>query len=172
MSTWSSLTDNGAPAPGLLEVGRIGKAHGLKGEVSVRLISDRTERLDRGAVLSTARGDLRVAASRPHQDRWIVQFDGISGRTEAESWHGVVLMGEPIDDPSALFVHDVVGCTVVDAHGVERGVVTAAQANPASDLLVLDSGALVPMNFVVGDIDGTTIHVDVPDGLFELYEGP
>ena len=81
MSTWSSLTDNGAPAPGLLEVGRIGKAHGLKGEVSVRLISDRTERLDRGAVLSTARGDLRVAASRPHQDRWIVQFDGISGRT-------------------------------------------------------------------------------------------
>jgi len=83
-----------------------------------------------------------------------------------------VLMGEPIDDPSALFVHDVVGCTVVDADGVERGVVTAVQANPASDLLVLDSGALVPMNFVVGDIDGTTIHVDVPDGLFELYEGP
>ena len=41
MSTWSSLTDNGAPAPDLLEVGRIGKAHGLKGEVSVRLISDR-----------------------------------------------------------------------------------------------------------------------------------
>lgn len=152
----------------LLEVGRIGKAHGLKGEVSVRLISDRTERLDRGAVLSTARGDLRVAASRPHQDRWIVQFENIDGRTEAESWHGVVLMGEPIDDPAALFVHDLVGCRVVDAQGVDRGAVTAVQANPASDLLVLEGGALVPLNFVVGDVDGDIIHVEVPDGLFEL----
>jgi len=154
----------------LLEVGRIGKAHGLKGEVSVRLLSDRTERLAPGATLSTARGDLRVAASRPHQDRWIVAFEGIADRTQAEAWHGVVLLGEPIDDPGALFVHDLVGCRVVDAHGVDHGEVTAVQANPASDLLVLDSGALVPLTFVVGDIDGTTVHVDVPDGLFELYE--
>lgn len=155
----------------LLEVGRIGKAHGLKGEVLVRLMSDRTERLDPGSVLSTARGDLRVAASRPHQDRWIVQFEGIAGRTEAEAWHGVVLLGEAIDDPSALFVHDLVGCRVVDAQGEDRGMVREVQANPASDLLVLDSGALVPLNFVVGDIDvdERVVRVDVPDGLFELF---
>ena len=153
----------------LLEVGRIGKAHGLKGEVLVRLTSDRTERLAPGASLSTPKGDLVVVASRPHQDRWIVQFEGISGRTAAESWHGTVLSGEPIDDPGALFVHDLVGCRVIDAEGIDRGAVTAVQANPASDLLVLEGGALVPITFVVGDIDGGTIHVDVPDGLFELF---
>ncbi|MFN8052924.1 MAG: ribosome maturation factor RimM [Acidimicrobiales bacterium] len=159
----------------LLEVGRIGKAHGLKGEVLVRLVSDRTERVAPGAILSTPKGELTVVASRPHQDRWIVQFAGITGRTEAEAWHGTVLSGEPIDDPAALFVHDLVGCRVVDAGGVDRGTITAVQANPASDLLVLDGGALVPLTFVVGAIetgdDGAgVVHVDVPDGLFELYE--
>ena len=76
--------------------------------------------------------------------------------------------------PTRLFVHDLVGCRVVDADGIDRGRVEAVQANPASDLLVLDGGALVPLTFVVGGVetgtDGDVIRVDVPDGLFELYE--
>jgi len=141
----------------------------LKGEVLVRLISDRTERLAPGATLNAKKGDLVVVASRPHQEKWIVQFEGVAGREAAEALHGTVLMGVPIEDPDALFVHDLVGCKVIDAAGVERGTVTAVQANPASDLLVLDGGALVPLNFVVGGIDGDVIHVDTPDGLFELF---
>ena len=54
---------------------------------------------------------------------------------------------------------------------LERGVVRAVQDNPASDLLVLDSGALVPLTFVVGGPSDGVVHVEVPDGLFELYEG-
>lgn len=154
----------------MLEVGRIVRAHGLRGEVLVDLISDRTERLDAGAVLSTARGDLRVQASRPHTSRWIVQFEGIADRTQAETWHGVALMAEPIDDPDALFVHKLVGCRVVDADGVDRGEVLSVVANPASDLLELVGGALVPLTFVTsGPTDGI-ISVDTPPGLFELFD--
>ena len=56
--------------------------------------------------------------------------------------------------------------------GVDHGPVVAVQANPASDLLELDSGALVPLRFVVGgvehDRDGRVVRVDPPDGLLDL----
>ena len=73
---------------------------------------------------------------------------------------------EPLEDPDALWVHELVGKQVVDQHGTARGEVTAVEANPASDLLVLDSGALVPLTFVTAT-SADTINVDVPDGLFE-----
>jgi len=152
----------------LLEVGRIAKAHGLNGEVNVVLTTNRTERLDPGSVLRTDRGDLKVASSRPHGDRWLVRFSGHDGRTAAEALRGVVLRSEPLDDPDELWVHELIGSRVISADGVERGTVSSVQDNPAADLLVLDSGALVPIVFVVdGPTDGV-IHVEVPDGLFDL----
>jgi 16S rRNA processing protein RimM len=56
---------------------------------------------------------------------------------------------------------------VVDQTGEDRGTVVAVEANPASDLLVLDSGALVPLRFVVTEGPGS-LTVDVPAGLFDL----
>ena len=56
---------------------------------------------------------------------------------------------------------------VYDADGVRRGVVVGVEANPASDLLVLDSGALVPLTFVTTVEANVRIEVDVPEGLFE-----
>ncbi|MEZ5322985.1 MAG: ribosome maturation factor RimM [Microthrixaceae bacterium] len=169
----------------VLEVGRIGRAHGLGGEVSVRLITERLERVAPGSILFAVRPgatggtadslELTVVGSRPHQDRWLVRFDGYEDRTAAEALWGLVLRAEAIHDPEALFVHELVACRVVDADGVDRGVVEAVQANPASDLLVLDSGALIPLTFVVGGVEhveggGRVVRVDTPDGLFELYE--
>ena len=99
-----------------------------------------------------------------------MKFAGIADRTAAESWHGTVLLAEPIEDPDALFVHDLIGRRVIDADGVDRGLVVSLQSNPASDLLVLENDALVPLNFVTNsEIEGE-IHVDTPDGLFELFE--
>ena len=64
------------PAP--LEVGRIVKAHGIRGEVIVDLVSNRPEeRLAPGSVLGSDRGDLEVLTSTPHQGRWIVAFANI-----------------------------------------------------------------------------------------------
>jgi 16S rRNA processing protein RimM len=82
---------------------------------------------------------------------------------------GAELLAEPVDDPDALWVHDLIGCRVVEVDGTERGRCVAVVANPASDLLELDSTALVPVTFVVSCVDGV-ITIDPPAGLFELLD--
>ena len=150
-----------------LEVGRIAKAHGLRGEVNVALITDRSERVAPGATLFDGETDLVVVASRPHQDRWIVAFEGVGSREAADALRGRVLWAEPIDDPDALWVHHLIGAKVVETDGTERGVVELVQSNPASDLLVLDTGALVPLAFITGRSAGI-VTINPPEGLFDL----
>jgi 16S rRNA processing protein RimM len=98
---------------------------------------------------------------------WIVEFDGVTDRSAAEALTGRSLHADPIDDPDAVWVHDLIGSVVVELDGTERGRCVAVLGNPAHDLLELDSGALVPAVFVVGCVDGVTT-IDPPDGLFGL----
>ena len=152
----------------LLEVGRITKTHGVRGDVLVQLITERTERLDPGAVLRTDRGDLTVERSTPHLGKWIVHFAGLEVREEADQWRGVVLRAEALDDDEGeLWVHELIGATVALLDGTELGTVDEVQANPAADLLVLSTGALVPVVFVTDHTDGT-VTIDPPDGLLDL----
>ncbi|MFL2985881.1 MAG: ribosome maturation factor RimM [Candidatus Poriferisodalaceae bacterium] len=151
----------------LLEIGTIGRAHGTSGEVVVRLITNRVERLNPGTTLVSPLGELVVAAARPHQDRWLVKFDGIETRTQAESLRGLVLKASPIDDSDVLWVHELIGSTVRELDGTGRGTVVAVVANPASDLLELDTGHLIPLTFVT-EFEAKLVTVDVPDGLFDL----
>ena len=154
------------PPEGLLEVGRITRPHGLGGDVYVDLTTDRTERLDTGSRL-WGRGEWLTVGTASHQaQRWLVRFAGITDRTAAERLAGTRLYAEPIDDPDALWVHHLVGATVVELDGSERGHCVAVIDNPAADLLELDSGALVPVTFVVGFADGV-VTIDPPEGLFE-----
>ncbi len=152
----------------MLEVGRITRPHGVRGDVNVLLTTNRAERLAKGAVLSTPDGPLKVLSSRPHKNGFIVRFAGLDDRTSAEDLSGTILSAEPIDDPEELWVHELVGAMVVDQDNNQRGCVTRLLENPASDLMELDSGALVPVQFVVSHIANETIRVDVPDGLFDL----
>ena len=149
-----------------LEVGRIVKAHGLKGQVLVDLWTDRVERLDPGSELRSERGPLIVVASAAHQDRFIVTFEGVTTREGAERLRGLILYAERIEDDDVIWIDDLFGATVVDAEGVVRGVVTSVEANPASDLLVLDTGYLVPLTFVTSVVANERIEVDAPEGLF------
>ena len=151
----------------VLEVGRIIKAHGLKGQVLVDLWTDRVERLDTGAVLETDRGPLVVVAASAHQDRFIVSFDRIVTREDAEVWRGVVLRAPRLEDDEAIWIHELFDAEVFDASGVARGRVVEVEANPASDIMVLDSGALVPLTFVTRVEANVRVDVDVPEGLFE-----
>jgi len=154
---------SGAP----LEVGRIGRAHGLRGELSVTLTSDRVERLAPGAVLRTDDRELVVKSSRPHQQRWLVRFEGVDDRTAAEQLQGATLSADAL--PTAtdeLWVHELIGATVQDRDGAPLGVVEAIEANPASDLLVLDGERLVPLTFVVAHEPGV-VTVDLPAGLWD-----
>ena len=82
--------------------------------------------------------------------------------------HGAALQAEPIDDDEELWVHDLIGVAVVAVDGSAVGTVESVQANPASDLLVLDGGALVPVVFVVERRDDGAVVVDLPEGLLDL----
>lgn len=155
----------------MLQVGRIDKPHGLRGEVIVTLTTNRDERLAPGSVLrldGAAGREVTVVSAVPYQHRWLVAFDGVYDRNGSEAISHRDLYAEPIEDPDALFVHDLIGRAIRDQTGAHRGVVTAIEANPASDLLVLDTGALVPLRFVVSTATPGVITVDVPDGLFDL----
>jgi 16S rRNA processing protein RimM len=153
----------------LLEVGRITKTHGVRGDVLVLLTSERIERVAPGSVLHTDRGALRVERSSPHQGKWIVHFAGIDVREVADTWRGVILRAERIDDDDddELWVHELVGASVSLTDGTTVGSVREVQANPAADLLVLDTGALVPIVFVVEHTPGSLI-IDPPEGLLDL----
>jgi 16S rRNA processing protein RimM len=153
---------------GTLEVGRIIKAHGLRGQVLVDLWSDRHERLAAGQTLFSERGPLVVLAAALHQKtRFIVSFDRITTREEAERWRGVVLSAPRIEDPDVIWIDQLFGAEVVDQDGHARGVVVDVEANPASDLMVLDSGTLVPLTFVVSVLANRRVEIDAPEGLFE-----
>ncbi|MGH9228079.1 MAG: ribosome maturation factor RimM [Acidimicrobiales bacterium] len=158
--------DAGGRTAPLLEIGRVTRPHGVRGEVVVDLTTDRVERLAPGTVLASDAGDLTVAAARPHQHRWIVAFEGHSGRGAADRLRGLALRAEALDDPDALWVDDLVGCEVITVGGDAVGTCVAVVANPASDLIELDGGALVPVVFMVERRPGQVI-VDPPDGLLE-----
>jgi len=151
---------------GLLEIGHIRKAHGLRGEVSVELGTDRLERVRPGARWFVRNDWLTVRSARPNQARWLVTLDGVVDRTAAERLANVPILAEPIDDPDALWVHELIGADVVEADGTRRGRCVAVVANPADHLLELDGGALVPVVFVTA-VEGGVITIDPPAGLFE-----
>lgn len=159
---------------GLLEVGRIGRPHGVRGDVFVDLTTDRTERVAVGARLFARDRWYTVEQSHRSNQRWRVHLGGVDDRTAAEVLTGAVVHAEPIDDPDTLWIHQLIGASVVETDGTPRGRCVSVIDNPAADLLELDSGALVPANFiteVVSTDDGAVVTIDPPDGLFELYEG-
>lgn len=160
--------------PGLLKIGRVTKPHGLKGEVVVQLWTDQLDRLESGSVLSSPSGPLSVVSSSPGpggagSDRYIVSFAECADRAAADRLRGVELSAEAIVQPGTLWVHELVGAVVRDAGGAELGRVVAVEANPASDLMVLESGGLIPVHFVTGhDAAAGTVDVDIPEGLLDL----
>jgi 16S rRNA processing protein RimM len=160
--------------PPLLEIGRVTKPHGLRGEVLVSLSSTEASRLAPGSVLRAGERELIVEKSQVHLNRWIVEFAGVTTREHAEALKGTVLRAEPKaaaddGDDDALWVHELLGAHVIDLAGRPVGCVVAMYENPASDLLELESGDLVPLRFVVGGLEdgpeGPTLRIDPPEGL-------
>ncbi len=136
----------------------------------VALTSDRTERVQAGSRLFDGQQWLTVVTSRPlPQHKWMVLFEGLADRNDAERLAGRMLWGEPLADADALWVHELIGAHVVDQTGVDRGICTAVIDNPANDLLELDTGHLVPVTFVVS-ASSEVITVEAPEGLFDLLD--
>jgi 16S rRNA processing protein RimM len=133
-------------------VGRIGKPHGLRGEVTVELSTDDPERrFAEGASLLARRprggpppehATLSVAGTRWHQERLLVRFAELPDRNAAEAARGldlVVLVApdERPEDPEEFYDHQLVGLVVVTTDGAEVGVVTDVMHSGAQDLLVV-----------------------------------
>ncbi len=136
----------------------------------VDLITDRTERLDKGSVLVAAERRLEVGEAHRHGTGWLVTFVGVTDRDAADRLRGAVLCAAPIEDPDALWVHELIGADAVTASGEPCGRVVAVRENPAGDVLELDGGALVPVVFVTGWTEESPrrLQIDPPEGLLEL----
>lgn len=161
-----------------LTVARIGRAHGLKGEVSVEVRTDiPDERLTPGDTYETepaSAGPLTIANVRTQAGRWYLRFEQIRDREGAEAARGVELVidGEESDEDDAWFVHELVGLSAVRPGGEVVGEVVDLMSMPAQDILVVKEPgghrAMIPFveEFVPEvDPDAGTVTVTPPYGL-------
>ena len=166
-------------------VGEIATAHGLKGEVSVKIFSDNESRFGPGASLLVG---LDPAAARPvtvevvssRHGRAYVKFKEIEDRTSAEALRGLDIFGS-VDDvpalgPDAYWTHDLIGLRVEDMHGKNLGTLSEIQERGEQDLWTVDTptgGVLLPAAkqiVVTVDLGAGLIVVDPPAGLFPEEE--
>lgn len=129
----------------LVVIGRVVKAHGIRGEVVVDVLSDVPGRFEPGATVVLGGAETTVTSSRPHQGRLLVRFGDVVDRTAAEQLRGRVVEAQPVelDDAETYFVHELVGMPVVAADGRELGTIRAAVELPAAagyDLLEVERG--------------------------------
>ena len=160
----------------LLAVGRIARAHGIRGEVSIEPLSENAARFAAGSELHLEDGRrLTVATSRTHGRRVLVKFEEISDRDDAERLRGGVLVvpadSAPPPPGGSFWIHQVVGLEVVTEDGRALGKIREVQGNPANDLWVTESGTLIPaIRDVVTEVDvagGRVIIRDLPGLLGE-----
>lgn len=166
-----------------LVVGRIGRAHGIRGDVAVDVRTDDPDaRFAAGAVLLTdpeGPGPLTVSSARAHSGRLLVRFTGVRDRDAAEALRGVTLLVDsediaPTEDPDEFHDHELIGLRVVTAAGEDVGVVEDVWHN-AQDVLAIrgTSGAEVLVPFVAAlvpevDLAGKRLVIDPPPGLLDL----
>ena len=99
----------------LVTIGRIVKAHGIRGEVAVNVQTDLPDRFDDGTTVVVGGSPRVIESSRPHQGRLLVRFAGVVDRTQAELLRGKLIEAEPreFEDAETYFVHELVGMRVV-----------------------------------------------------------
>lgn len=168
-------------------VGRVGRAHGVRGEVAVEVRTDEpARRFADGTELATdpaAAGPLTVARSRWHGRRFLVAFAEVGDRGAAEELCGVRLLlavdpAERPADPDEYYDRQLVGLAAHAPTGTRLGVVTEVVHLPGQDLLAVTdpngNEVLVPfVRAIVVEVDvpAGRLVVDPPAGLLELAGG-
>ena len=169
-----------------LVVARIGRAHGIKGEVTVEERTDEPElRLRPGAVLATepaSVGPLTIETGRVHSGRLLLRFEGVRDRNAAEALRNTLLIAEV--DPQALpeepdeyYDHQLMDLDVVLADGTEIGRITEISHLPSQDLFIVErpDGSEVMIPFVEKivteiDLEQQRAVIDPPPGLIDDSE--
>ncbi|WP_329498356.1 ribosome maturation factor RimM [Kitasatospora herbaricolor] len=169
-----------------LVVGKIGRAHGIKGDVSVEVRTDEPElRLGPGAVVLTdpaSAGPLTVESGKVHSGRLLLRFAGVNDRNSAEALRGTVLISEVDpeerpDDPEEFYDHQLIGLDVVLLDGTPVGELTEVVHLPYQDLLTVTKadGTEVLVPFVTRivptiDLENQRAVIDPPPGLIDTAE--
>jgi len=130
------------------------------------LFSDHPLRTGKGAKLWAAGTWYEIASSKKSTDRWLMYFVDVTDRNVVERLTNSDVYGEPIDDPSVVWVHELIGSVVVDTAGNNLGTCVGVIDNPAHPIMELDNGFLVPTPFIVSNENGQ-IEIDAPEGLFD-----
>ena len=153
-------------------VGRVRRAHGLRGELVVESLTDAPDAVfaagrrvfagtREGALADDAR-ELRIQRSTPFKGGWIIAFDGVSDRETADSWRDrCFLLPENEVEPPAegeIFIHELVGMLVVHVDGTEIGPVNAVLELPQG--LMLDVSRTGKKNVLLPFNDQTVVRVE------------
>ncbi|WLQ36551.1 ribosome maturation factor RimM [Streptomyces castrisilvae] len=169
-----------------LVVARIGRAHGIKGEVTVEVRTDEPElRLGPGAVLATepaTTGPLTIETGRVHSGRLLLRFEGVKDRTAAEALRNTLLIAdvdpaELPEDPEEFYDHQLMDLDVVLADGTGIGRITEITHLPSQDLFIVErpDGSEVMIPFVEEivteiDLDEQRAVIAPPPGLIDESE--
>lgn len=161
-------------------IGRIGRPHGVRGEVTIEVRTDEPDRhFVAGNVLLVEGGQpLTIETAKWHSGRLIATFAGFADRTAAESLRNTILEAERADDerpedPDEFYDYQLVGLHVVTTAGEAVGIVSDVLHLPAQDVLSVTSGdreILVPFVSAVVpqvDLDARRIVIDPPPGLLD-----
>jgi 16S rRNA processing protein RimM len=158
-----------------IEIGRIARAHGIRGEVVIVTHDRESDLIDGLETLWVGGVERRVVVARGTHRGWLVLFEGFVTRNDAETLRGQIVevdrealaLGE--DD---VLLSDLIGCRVQRIDGAAWGTIHAVETG-MQDLLVIHDGdleRLLPLvdEFVTGiDLDAGVVTVDPPDGLPE-----
>ncbi|MEV6443431.1 MULTISPECIES: ribosome maturation factor RimM [unclassified Amycolatopsis] len=165
-------------------IGRIAKAHGIRGELAVDVRTDSPEQRFRiGAAVTTklrdgSKRELTIAAAREHSGRLLVRFEEVLTRDVAETLRGALLVADtatlpPTGDPDEFYDHELAGLRAELTDGTVVGKVVEVVHSPAGELLELDvEGREVLVPFVHAivptvDIAGGRVVLDPPEGLLD-----
>ncbi|HEU5271803.1 MAG TPA: ribosome maturation factor RimM [Jatrophihabitans sp.] len=177
------MTGDPDPTDEVLAVGRVGRAHGVRGDVFVEPWTDAPEeRFADGAVVYAGeqeRRPLTVAGARSHSGKLVLHFAGLDDRSAVEAIRGAVLVvpatdRPPLTDPDEFYDSDLVGLSVSTVGGTPLGPVTEVLHSPAGSLLVIDWDGrelLVPFRREVVptvDLARRVAVIDPPEGLLDL----
>ena len=167
-----------------LVIGRIGRAHGVRGDLFVEPMTDEPDhRYADGTVLMTSNDTtLTVATSKWHSGRFVVHFAGFDDRNSAETLRGLTLSievdpSQSPQDPDEYYDHQLVGLNVVLADGTHVGTIGEVIHLPSQDLLTVlregEAEALIPfVTEFVPDVNlaTKTVVITPPPGLLNELE--
>lgn len=188
MSSRSSSNSYSPPVfSGFYNVGWIKSAHGIRGELFLRLHADRADWADETEILSLlppGQSDLEtftIVEMSKHKDGWILRLEGLTDRNRAETYaKSAVYIDEELlesEPGEQIFLKQILGFSVVDKNGLVLGVIEGFASNGPQDLLRVkpSSGkeALIPLidAFLVHiDFDKKQVTMDLPPGLLNLEE--